>query len=161
MKKFLSVSIMLFAMCFIVAVNNAHAVSFGFLDLFPVNSSVSTTPQYSFNEGETPYIYMNLFIPDGAIASTVGGWNDPDGLGYYSFNPVNADTERWASLSNWNSVEKVGHWTINANYFDSKGNNLVASTDLNVVPEPATMSMLLMGGIPLFFRKKRHLTSKG
>ena len=157
MKKFLLISIMFFVMCFGTAVNNAHAV--GFVELFPVNSSISTTPQYSFDQGETPYLYMNLSIPDGAIAATISGWNDPDNLGYFSDFEVNANTERWAFLSNWSSVEKVGPWTIHANYFDSTGNNIVASTDLNVVPEPATMSLLLMGGIPLLFKRKQRISN--
>ena len=153
MKKFLS--IMLFIMCFATTVNNAHAV--GFVELFPVNSPVSTTPQHYFDQGETPYLYMKLAIPDGASAATISAWNDPDSLGYFSDVEVNADTQRWAFLSNWSSVEKVGSWTIHANYFDSKGNNIVASTDLNVVPEPATMSLLLMGGIPLLFKRKQRI----
>ena len=155
MKKFLLISIMFFVMGFGTAVNNAHAV--GFVELFQVNSSISTTPQYSFDQGETPYLYMNLSIPDGASAATISAWNDPDGLGYFSDVEINADTERWAFLSNWSSVEKVGAWTIHANYFDSKGNNIVASTDLNVVPEPATMSLLLMGGIPLLLKRKQRI----
>ncbi len=157
MKKFLLISIMFFVMCFGTAVNNAHAV--GFVELFPVNSPISTTPQHYFDQGETPYLYMKLSIPDSAIAATISGWNDPDGLGYFSDLEVNANTERWAFLSNWSSVEKVGTWTIHANYFDSFGNNTVASTDLNVVPEPATMSLLLMGGIPLFFKRKQRIVS--
>ena len=143
-------------MCFVSAVNNAHAV--GFVDLFPVNSPISTTPQHSFDQGETPYLYMKLSIPDGAIAATISGWNDPDNLGYFSDVEVGTNTERWAFLSNWNSVEKVGPWTIHANYFDSKGNNIVASTGLNVVPEPATMGLLLMGGIPLFLNRKQRIS---
>lgn len=155
MKKILSISIMLFVMCFVGTVNNAHAV--GFVELFPVNSSISTTPRHSFDQGETPYLYMKLAIPDGAIASTISAWNDPDGLGYFSDVEVNANTERWAFLPDWNSVEKVGPWTIDANYFDSKGNAIIASMDFNVVPEPATMSLLLMGGIPLFFKRKQRM----
>lgn len=158
MKKSLSILIMLCAMSFGTAVNNAHALSFGFVDLFTVNSVGSTTPQSVFGPGETPYLYMSLSIPEGAIASTVGGWNDPDGLDYFSFNPVNADTERWAFLPNWSSVEKAGTWTVNANYFDSHGNNMVASTNFTVTPEPATMSLLLMGGIPLFLKRKQRLS---
>ena len=148
---------MLFVICFVGTVNNAHAV--GFVDLFPVNSPISTTPQYSFDQGETPYLYMNLSIPDGAIAATISGWNDPDGLGYFSDVEISADTQRWASLSDWNSVEKTGPWTIHANYFDFFGNNSVASTDFHVVPEPATMSLLLLGGIPLFFKRKQRISN--
>lgn len=155
MKKFLSIPIMLFVMCFVSTVNNAHAV--GFVELFPVNSSLGTTPQHDFDQGETPYLYMKLSIPDDAIAATISGWNDPDGLGYFSDVEVGTDTERWAFLPNWNSVEKTGTWTIYADYFDSFGNNIVASTDLNVVPEPATMGLLLMGGIPLFFKRKQRV----
>lgn len=154
MKKFPSILLVLFVICFVTTVENAHAV--GFVDLFPVNSPISTTPQYDFDQGETPYLYMKLSIPDGAIAATISGWNDPDGLGYFSDVEVGTDTQRWAFLSNWNSVEKVGTWTIHANYFDSQGNNMVASTNFNVVPEPATMSLLLMGGIPLFFKRNQR-----
>ena len=59
---------------------------------------------------------MNLSIPDGAIAATISGWNDPDGLGYFSDVEISADTQRWALLSDWNSVEKRGHGPIHANY---------------------------------------------
>lgn len=155
MKNILSMSIAFFAAWFVFTVDNAHAV--GFVELFPVNSPVSTTPQYEFDQGETPYIYMKLSIPDSAIAATISGWNDPDGLGYSSDVEVNANTERWAFLSNWSNVEKAGPWTIHANYFDSFNNNVVASTNFTVTPEPATMSLLLLGGVPLFFKRKRHL----
>jgi hypothetical protein len=156
MKKFLSISIMFLVVCFVGAVHNAHAV--GFVELFPVNSPVSTTPQYEFDQGETPYIYMKLAIPDSAIAATISGWNDPDGLGYFSDVEVNANTERWAFLSDWSSVEKAGPWTIHANYFDSFNNNIVASTNFTVTPEPATMGLLLMGGIPLFLNRKQRIS---
>lgn len=156
MKKILSMSIAFFAAWFVFTVDNAHAV--GFVELFPVNSPVSTTPQYEFDQNETPYIYMKLAIPDSAIAATISGWNDPDGQGYFSGVEVNANTERWAFLSNWSNVEKAGPWTIHANYFDSFNNNVVASTNFTVTPEPATMGLLLMGGIPLFLERKQRLS---
>jgi len=136
---------------------NALALT-GFTDLFTTDSFGSTTPKDIFSLEETPYLYMSLEIPDGAIANTVSAWNAPDSLAYFSSSALSTDTERWVTLSNWESVKKPGKWTINANYFDSFGNNAVASTDFNVVPEPATMSLLLMGGIPMLLRRKRRHT---
>jgi hypothetical protein len=130
----------------------------GFIDLFTTDSFGSTTPKSIFGPDETPYLYMNLEIPDGAVASTVSFWNDPDSLAYFGGNSVSTDTQRWSALSNWEDAKKTGTWTINANYFDSFGNNDVASTDFKVVPEPATMSLLLMGGLPMLLRRKQGLS---
>ena len=156
MKKSLTLlSILFFTIFFFLPVGTAHAITVGFVDLFTVDSPVSTTPKNFFGPGEEPFLYMNVAIPDGTIANTISGWNDPDGLGYFSNSELSTNTERWASLSDWNSVEKVGTWTVHANYFDSAANNIVESTNFTVTPEPATMSLFLLGGIPMMLRRKK------
>ena len=137
---------------------NASASPVGFVNLFTTGAYGSTTPKNIFSLEETPYLYMNLNIPAGATANTISAWNDPGILAYFSNSNLSTDTERWITLSNWESVKKYGKWTINANYFDSFGNNFVASTDFNVVPEPTTMSLLLIGGIPMLLKRKRKQT---
>lgn len=138
---------------------NASAFQvFGFTNLYTTDSFGSTTPQDIFNPEETPYLYMSLAIPDGAVANTISAWNDPDSLAYFSSSALSTDTERWVELSNWADVQTSGKWTINANYFDSLGNNAIASADFNVVPEPTTMSLLLLGGIPMLLKRKRKQT---
>jgi hypothetical protein len=102
---------------------------------------------------------MKLAIPEDALAATISGWNDPDGLGYFSDVEIGTAPERRASLSDWDSARKVGPWTVYANYFDSQGHNFIASTEFTVTPEPATVALLLMGGLPLFFKRGRRVSN--
>lgn len=146
--------------CFTVAAltfiaSNVFAQSFGFLDLYTVNSSSSTAAQDTFDYSQTPYLYMKLEIPSGAIANTISAWNAPLGSAYFGSSSLSNDVERWVSLANWNTVKEPGAWTVYANYFDSRANNVVGAANFTVTPEPATITLFLLGGLPLFYRKLR------
>ncbi|MCK5581246.1 MAG: PEP-CTERM sorting domain-containing protein [Candidatus Omnitrophica bacterium] len=157
MRKQLLIVILAVSATILFMPKNASALP-GIIDMFTTDSFGSTTPHSSFDLDETPYLYMSLEIPEGVVANTVAAWNDPDSLAYFSVSALNMDTERWVTLTNWGDVKKTGEWTINANYFDSRGNNDVDSTAFTVTPEPATIGLLLMGGIPMLLRRKRKHT---
>ena len=158
-KKPLSVVCFTFATLMFIA-SNVSAQSFGFLDLYTVNSGSSTAAQNTFDFSGTPYLYMKLDVPSGAQANTISAWNAPSGSAYFSASQLNSDVERWVSLVNWNTVKEPGAWTVYANYFDSRANNVVGTANFTVTPEPATMALFLLGGLPLFSSRLRKTKNK-
>ena len=131
----------------------------GFIALFTTDAFGGTTPKTIFAPDETPYLYINLTIPGGATANVVSAWTDPDGGSHFSNSSLSTDTQRWLFLADWPTVRQSGDWSIQANYFDSFGNNAVASTAFTVTPEPATIGLFFLGTVSLFFKRKQGESS--
>lgn len=135
---------------------SSYALPGGFLNVYTTDG-INTTPKSVFSN-EQPYVYMEIDIPadaSGAVTST--GWNAPDGSSFFgNIFQTGTATQRWDTV-NWNSVKQSGTWTVYTNYFDSKGNNQVESTEFTVTPEPATLALMAAGGIPLFYSRRKKL----
>ncbi|MHA1558847.1 MAG: PEP-CTERM sorting domain-containing protein [Alphaproteobacteria bacterium] len=153
MNKFIIFLVLIFTVLLLVTAAHAKAMG-GFVELYTTDGIGSTTEKTDFDLSETPVLYMKLFIVDGALANTISAWESP-WVSEFSSTELSTQVERWVQLNNWNTVKHVGHWDINANYFNSLGSNTAASASFMVTPEPTTLGLFLFGGLPLFFRKKK------
>lgn len=161
MKKFLLA--LLFAG---LLASSAEALP-GFADLFTTDG-LNTTPKTVFTD-EQPFVYMKLEIPSGAFAVTSTGWNAPGGSAYFgAATEFSQSADRWDTAAGWDSIKEDGAWRVYANYFDSNGTNKVAYTEFTfvsagstVIPEPATLALLLGGLAPLAVSRRRSRSFVG
>lgn len=137
------------------------------------NTTAKPEP-YTYGLNELPWLFLGL--KDMPYTDTVGDsnttstwtWLNPSGdnLSYirYSNGTLNG---QWTSFSPsyWDTIKKLGNWTIDADTTLTTGSEMSArkeyftgSTSFKVVPEPASMILYVLGGLSLatgFFRKKK------
>jgi len=148
---FMKIIAVLVLFCVPLLAHDATAQAFDVM--YMTASSGSHTQKTSFGWDETPWLYVNLPASGGANVTT-SSWFDSDSVQYDTF--ISGDTDEWwISLSNWNTVKKMGQWDVNTNYTlavypPASGSG---STSFTVTPEPASMVLFVTGGAVLIFRK--------
>jgi hypothetical protein len=136
------------------------------------NTTLPAVDKTVFEWGTKPYAYIqfNLADVEGEPLTIVWTWkfdtsyaatetltlDDPTG--------TTGDTEHvniWKDLTNWDTIKtgKAGDWTVSAHY-DGAGGGGIRSDGfkLNVVPEPVSSALFLIGGTCLAawqIRKKK------
>lgn len=121
-----------------------------------------TNEKLVFGFNETPYLYMKL--PDTGNVFTGSFWRDPDAsISYVSTKNTGPEAshisasgsglisglDRWITLSNWDTVKKVGEWEVNSNYFHTNGSTGFSTASFTVTPEPIAMVLFVIGGLPI------------
>lgn len=129
----------------------------GFISLWTTASgSPDETLDDEFGLGDTPHLFMEL--PESATDFTVSFWNGPNNsTSVMTFG--GSGTKRWASPSNWSSVEEAGDWNIDASWYNSNtSHGGTGYTSFTVTPEPWAMALMAIGGLPIaanLYRKKK------
>lgn len=147
-----------------------------------VGSYGSTTEKTSFGWNEKPYIYSRM--PVAGIADFGSFWNDPENASraadVFGVTLENDNQEVWYSFTDeqWFTgtdeelpYRKTGEWSVLGYYFYSNGAMAgdtgfggcidPSSCDVGkfvVTPEPVSMVLFGLGGLPLaarFLRKKQ------
>ncbi|OGT21860.1 MAG: hypothetical protein A3C55_02665 [Gammaproteobacteria bacterium RIFCSPHIGHO2_02_FULL_42_13] len=153
----------LLVILFVAAMNCTYA---DFTNIFTVDSNLSTTPKSTFNLNETPWLYLELPSTDFNVTASV--WSDPD-ANPFSVLGISGSNTYWFSLDSgkdasgnpvtWNSVKKIGLWNISAGYlypFSQNGDYAgKGSTSFEVVPEPVSTALFILGGATLAVRHLR------
>jgi hypothetical protein len=115
-----------------------------------LNSSISKTV---FGWEDTPYLYVKLSAAGAAsIRST---WLSPINKEYLrSKNLLNSNTltEFWLSPVSWQDKRALGNWSLSGGLFETSTSK--ASLDSRVAnfvitPEPASLLLFGIGGVPL------------
>lgn len=145
--------------------------SAAFFDEFKmVGSNTSKVLQSSFNLAETPYLYYKL-SPNTVGSKVFSFWLSP--LSNTSlateitsiapdidapFDPV---SQGWVSLANWGSIpdsEKIGNWNITGYLKTGSIYADCVTTSFTVTPEPMSMILYGIGGLPIaatLFRRRK------
>ena len=157
-KKIASISILILAL--LTFTPNSFA-AFDEYKIVGSSGSFDEKTVFGFND-PSPYLYMKL--PDSGAVFTGSFWRDPDASIFYvstkntgpEANRISASgsgsvsgLERWITLSNWNTVKKVGEWEVNSNYFYTNGDTGFGTAGFTVTPEPLAMTLFLVGGAPI------------
>ena len=124
---------------------------------YTVGSSGSTTAKTTFGLNETPFLYMKL--PDDKVNFASSFWHAPDSMVYFASQGPGSTAERWISLTSWDTVKKVGDWSIDSNVFYSSGVTATSAASFTVTPEPLSTALFLVGGVPIalnLYRRRKH-----
>ena len=117
------------------------------LNVYLVGALGSTEQQLSFDESETPYLYMELqqgISKDTTINTT---WFGPDGAEYFSTTGVATGTDRWIGLEDWDAIRKEGLWNVSAQYITQNGKSGTGFASFTVTPEPYGIILFLVGSL--------------
>lgn len=159
---------------YMVRENNSHVLS-----LDPSN-------HYSYNFGETPWLYLKLKLEDLSLSSPLhlhwvwSSFDDPNITETQnekiSLTGLGTDKEIWKSAPQpwWTNNGGPGEWHVDVNWFNVHGTNGISSADFTscpqggiitrqapcgpvVTPEPLSMVLFLLGGAPVVAVIKKRL----
>lgn len=121
-------------------------------------------------DSETPFLFYS-FSADSLAENPAGladlfsttVWTSPTGKYYQSeVNTLGLDKNgRYSysiSLSNWDAVKVGGDWTVDTIWYNTTPmeiNTGAAATSFTVTPEPVSMLLMGIGGLGLYFRRKK------
>ncbi len=127
-----------------------------FEELHMVGSEGSVVSKETFGWDETPWLYLKL--PYAGFNVTGSWWQDPLNKCSFEGSDPSISPVQWLSLSSWDTVKKLGNWSVNAIYFYGGGNfeSGAGSTGFAVTPEPVSTILFLTGGMILAVRKLRR-----
>lgn len=99
-----------------------------------------------------------LYLYENATASLFGGWImsglsiDPASTGWVKFYAYNT---RFEPLGPLGKGHLYGNWSANDMPFNINLTSNGAYSHIQIVPEPATLVMLALGGLSILKRRKR------
>ncbi|NTV29158.1 MAG: hypothetical protein HGA80_03650 [Candidatus Omnitrophica bacterium] len=135
-----------------------------------VGAEGSKKEQTTFSLNETPWVYVKIANKKDKVSTE---WlNQLDKTFVTKWTSVNKKGEAWISLAAWNSINdknKIGTWTISgfigeATRHGYKINDKICPAEASfvVTPEPISMVLYGMGGLPLaahFLRRRKQLSA--
>lgn len=141
--------------------------------------SLDAANHYSYNFGETPWVYIKFKLEDLNLTSPLHMlwvWSslaDPNvtesTVQSVNINALGTDKELWSSAPEpwWTNDGGPGEWHVDINWFNVNGTNGISAADFTscgkvggpadrtapcgpvVTPEPLSSTLFLLGGAPL------------
>lgn len=163
MKKLMFVVVLMLG---VLMATSAFAVEPSF-SVYTTDSQGNPDNEFGFNE--TPFLQINFPSTDWNV--TIGWWTPRNGgetyLAANVFSGVFQDNVSFGDLAfrkqgtdtifSWDAIKDYGWWDINATYNKFDGSVMTSNSAFNVVPEPVSSALFLIGGgaIALFRRNRR------
>ncbi|MCB9772127.1 MAG: hypothetical protein H6754_06215 [Candidatus Omnitrophica bacterium] len=135
---------------FLLISAKAHALNYETAYMVRDNNSrilsLDAAGDYSYNAGETPWVYIKFQLADLAIDSPLhmlwvwSSNDDPDitesKVQSFSLSSLNTDKELWSSAPQpwWNNNGGPGQWHVDVNWFNVHGTNGISSANFTSCP---------------------------
>lgn len=121
-------------------------------------SNTSATQVSSYDISKTPYLYVRL--SSAADVSLFSFWgNSGDMHATFTSNPsTGSQQDFFLTPADWSTVKSTGNWDVFGQYITQQGEICpdCAYTSFVVTPEPMSMVLYGMGGLPLALRFVRR-----
>lgn len=119
----------------------------------------STTEQTHFNSnsGQIPFLYVQVdpsVLKNNLKIKTI--WQSPEFHAYNIKDIANYKGEAWITLVNWNKKNRHGEWEVEGVYKYKGQFSPEASASFVVTPEPLSMVLFGLGGLPIAARVLRR-----
>jgi hypothetical protein len=124
----------------------------------PIDGNRDNAVQQTYDyTTETPYLYVHLT----SAATEIYAWLSPTSASFSDIpteltQVASSGLSRWFSLTNWSTVKEMGQWTVTGSQFGGTVTDNLAScqgscaaTSFVVTPEPMSMILFGMGGLPI------------
>lgn len=154
MKRLLATAALILS---VALCSNASA----FTEFKMVGALNSEDVKSEFGWNETPYLFAQF--PSAGNIQLDSFWLDDGFESYYAGAQLAEQdgSKVWITLSNWDSVKKTGLWEVYGSYsFDNEPcTNDCGFTRFVVTPEPMSMVLFGLGGLPLagrFLRRRSN-----